>query len=81
MIIIIIIIIIFFVRMITLEATTNLNQIFTHDFYLENLSQVRNWASQVTCNPPPLVGGLPPPLKINILPISSNPNQILTHDF
>ena len=25
---------------------------FSHDFYLENLGQVRKWASQVTCNPP-----------------------------
>ena len=36
-----------------LKASTNLNQIFTHDFYLDNLGQVQKWASQVTCNLPP----------------------------
>ena len=30
----------------------------------------------------PLIGGFcPPPLKIHIPPISTNPNQIFTHDF
>ena len=56
-----------------LKASTNLNQIFTHDFYLDNLSQVQKWASQVTCNTPPLTGGLPPPSKLTYLfqPIQS----------
>ena len=30
------------------KAQPNPNQIFTHDFWLEQLSQVRKWASQVT---------------------------------
>ena len=37
---------------------TNPNQIFTHDFWLEWLIQVRKWASHVKCNPPPNRGFL-----------------------
>ena len=29
----------------------------------------------------PLIGGSSAPLKLNIPPISTNPNQIVTHDF
>ena len=42
-------------------------------------TRLRKWASQVTCNPPNR--GSSTPLNINIPPISTNPNQILTHDF
>ena len=39
--------------------STNPNQILTHEFWLEYLSWVRKWSSQVKCNPSNM-GFLPP---------------------
>ena len=75
----------FYITTITLEGHNQSEPNFHTQLLSRIARQVRKWASQVTCNPlpPPNRGLLPPPhpTKINIPPVSTNPNQIFTHDF